>query len=283
MKTAVIAAIAGFACAGAAFAQSGSNIPAAAGLLGAPLLASQANASNYGAGPSGGQLSNGSSRLDAIYGTISGGTLNLLITGNLESNYNKMWIFFDTGAAGQNVLRDDNNDGGFNEIRNMRGMRFDAGFTPSQGMRIELGRPDIGNFVGIRGFSLPAMAGGAGGDVLTNSTSNLPLSDAAGAGLTMGWDNSGTGSSGFNFAINLGNFFGDANLSTIRVMAFVTNGGADNLSNQVLASGNSNYPSPQNWDWTAIAGDQFVTVVPAPGAAGLLVIGGILAGRRRRA
>jgi hypothetical protein len=48
---------------------------------------------------------NGGSELDAAYARVEGGTLYLLLTGNLESNFNKLNIFFDSQAGGQNVLQ----------------------------------------------------------------------------------------------------------------------------------------------------------------------------------
>ena len=280
--------VAGLATASSAMAQSGMNIPAAATTAGAPLLATQANSSNYGSTPSGGQASNGASRLDSAYGTISGGKLRLLLAGSLQANFNKMWVFFDTGAAGQSTLRNDNNDGGFNEINNLQGMTFDTGFTPSTGLRLEAG----GGFVGVNRFSLPASAGGTGGSVWnTSGIANLPVANIPGNfGVNLGWDNQATGASavpgsvtsGWNFEIDLAGFFGDAALSTIRVQTFITNGGGDNLSNQVLSSGNTNYPSPNGFQWSSVDGSQFFSVVPAPGAVALLGLGGLVAARRRR-
>lgn len=287
-KLLVVVAGSALALSSAAFAQSGANLVTSASSLGAPLLSTQTNASNYGAGLSGGQASSSGSRLDRAWGTISGGKLKLLIAGNLESNFNKMWIMFDDGTAGQSTLRGDNADGGFGEINGMDGMKFDAGFTPSRGIRIELG----GGFYGVRGFTLPNGVGGTGGDINTGGGfGSLPLSNVVGNnGVNFGWDNQGTNgagpgtvSSGWNFDIDLATYFGNASLSTIRVSTFITNGGANNLSNQVLGPGNTNYPNPNNFDWGTVAGDQFFTIVPAPGAAALLGLGALVAGRRRRA
>lgn len=281
-------ALAGLALSGSAFAQSGANIPAAAATAGAPLLATQVNSSNYGSAPSGGQASNGGSRLDTAYGTISGGKLRLLLSGSLEGNFNKMWVFFDDGTAGQSTLRGDNNDGGFNEINNLANMTFDTGFSPSSGLRLEVG----GGYVGINRFSLPASAGGAGSNVWNSSGFGaLPVANIAGnSGVNFGWDNQATGAtgtpgsitSGWNFEIDLAAFFGSASLGEIRVQTFITNGGGDNLSNQVLSPGNTNYPGTNGFQWSSVSGNQYFSVVPAPGAAALLGLGGLVAARRRR-
>src|SRR5690606_3226275 len=50
---------------------------------------------------------NGGSELDAAYARIQGGTLYLMLTGNLENNFNKLNIFIDSQAGGQNVLQND--------------------------------------------------------------------------------------------------------------------------------------------------------------------------------
>jgi hypothetical protein len=81
--------------------------------------------------PTAGQL-NGS-ELDAGYATISGGRLYLMLTGNLEPNFNKLEVFFDSKAGGENVMSGtpqyDYFDGSKWISQNMGGMTFDTGFT----------------------------------------------------------------------------------------------------------------------------------------------------------
>lgn len=52
------------------------------------------------------------SELNAAYVTVEGGTLYLMLAGNLESNFNKLNIFIDSKGGGQNVLQNDGNSGG---------------------------------------------------------------------------------------------------------------------------------------------------------------------------
>src|SRR4051812_39782489 len=59
---------------------------------------------------------NNQSELDAAYYHIEGGKLYVFLSGNLESNFNKMEVFFDTRAGGQNVMRADNPGIDFNQI-----------------------------------------------------------------------------------------------------------------------------------------------------------------------
>jgi hypothetical protein len=81
-------------------------------------------------------VSNGS-EIDALYAVVSGGTLYVMITGNLESNFNKLDLFFDTNpAVGQNRLLGTNPDVDFNGLNrlgeegtNGNGLTFDAGFA----------------------------------------------------------------------------------------------------------------------------------------------------------
>lgn len=71
------------------------------------------------------------SELDAGYLKIDNGKLYLMLSGNLESNFNKMVLFFDTRAGGQNMMRNDNPDIDFNQLNTRYvGMTFDTGFSP---------------------------------------------------------------------------------------------------------------------------------------------------------
>jgi len=90
---------------------------------------------------------NGGSEIDAVYGTVSGGFLNLFIAGNLESNFNKLEIFIDSEVGGVNVLDGANlptavdgycctlpspqnfPDPASGALQRMSGLTFDAGFT----------------------------------------------------------------------------------------------------------------------------------------------------------
>jgi hypothetical protein len=289
----VLSAMCVAALAGSAMAQSGSGIQAQAATAGAPLLAVQANPTQFG-NSSGTQGSNGGSELNAAWGTISGGRLKLFTTGNLEGNFNKLWFFMDSGAGGVSQLAGGYSDGGFNEINNMTGLTFDSGFTPERGIRLEVG----GGFFGVRGFTLN---GAPGFDIATGpGIGALPLGNVAGAaGVNFGWDNSNTlgvdggsaagaltADSGWAFDIDLAAYFGDASISEVRVMAFITSGDAGFASNQFLGSlpqGFGNLGNLGNTNLGNFDGNQYFTVVPAPGAFALLGLGGLIAGRRRRA
>jgi hypothetical protein len=82
--------------------------------------------------------------LDAAFGRIDGGTLYLLLTGNLQNNFNKLDVFIDSVPGGQNVILPDTNNSGPNPINDgwasgtgsppdhhgMAGLTFDVGFAP---------------------------------------------------------------------------------------------------------------------------------------------------------
>ena len=76
------------------------------------------------------------SEIDALYAKVQDGILYLVVAGNLESNFNKLEIFIDGVAGGQNRLRGNNPDVDFNGINRMgddgtgNGLTFDAAFAP---------------------------------------------------------------------------------------------------------------------------------------------------------
>lgn len=63
----------------------------------------------------------------------------LFLAGNMEGNFNKLVLFFDTQPGGQNVLRDNNVDISFNAVNNMAGITFDSGFEPDYWMDFNQG------------------------------------------------------------------------------------------------------------------------------------------------
>lgn len=249
------------------------------------LLATQNSATGFGNATGGGQDSAGGSELNQIFASIVGTTLELGITGNLEGNFNKMWIFFDGVAGGQNVLENDNADGGFGEINNLAGLTFDGGFTADRGMRIEIG----GGFWSVRGFDLIAKS--ATEIALGGGPGDLPLAAVTGGyGVSFGWDNSNvlgvdlvsaaaanTATTGWEFSIDMATYFGESP-SSVGISAFISNGDGGFLSNQVLpgTGGTGNLGNPAD---STIG---FVTAVPEPSSCLLLSLGGLLMIRRKR-
>ncbi len=147
----------------------GTTAPASDGTLsggdvGAPvLLATIDNSATNGVGgsPTGITIPNvdvaNGSELDGLYATVSGGKLYVLITGNLQTNFNKLDLFFDVNATeGQNTLRADNVDIDYNGLNRMGtggggdagrpGLTFDAGFTADYFIGITNGSFPVENY-----------------------------------------------------------------------------------------------------------------------------------------
>lgn len=264
-----------------AFVVDGTNIPSE----GLPLLATQDTPTGFGNATGGGQDSAGGSELNQLYGEIVGGTLNFAITGNLEGNFNKMWIFLDGVDGGESTLLNDNADGGFGEINNLAGLNFSGG-TPDHGFRFEIGS----GFYGINAFDLidntagVVTSGGGPGD--------LPLAGVVGGfGTTVGWDNSNilgvdgasaaganTATTGWEFSVDMATLFGEVP-SSVGITAFISSGDGTFISNQVLpgigGGGNLGAASGNTVGMT--------TVVPEPSSAlmALAASAGFLLRRRR--
>src|SRR5262245_1467137 len=47
------------------------------------------------------------SELDQVFAVVSGGRLNVLITGNLEDNFNRLEVFIDSTPGGVNTINGD--------------------------------------------------------------------------------------------------------------------------------------------------------------------------------
>ena len=66
--------------------------------------------------------------LDAAYGTIVSGRLYVLLTGNIEPNFNKINIFIDSQPGGENVLDGSLTYDFLDSSQNLGGLTFDTGF-----------------------------------------------------------------------------------------------------------------------------------------------------------
>ncbi len=96
-----------------------------------PPIVVQAVETQFGdAAPPGGL---GGSELDAAYATIVGNRLYLMFTGNQEPNFNKLEVFIDSVAGGENTLSNmpqyDFFNGSSWNSQNLGGLTFDTPFT----------------------------------------------------------------------------------------------------------------------------------------------------------
>ncbi len=221
------------------------------------------------------------SELDGAYATVSGNVLYLFLSGNLESNFNKLEIFFDTVGGGQGKLRGDNAGVDFNGLNRMgddgsgNGLRFDAGFEPDYWIGVTGGGGPYaiyanyavllaagggpGNYLGsANAASNGVLSGGTNPDniqVTVNNSNTLGVSGgcggASGAGVNTGWE----------LAIPL-SAIGNPSIC-FQVCAFVNGSGHDYLSNQVLSplpAGTCNLGDPRFVDFNQFDGPQHFDV-----------------------
>ena len=124
------------------------------------------------------RFANGGSEIDQLFATVMGGRLFVLVTGNLESNFNKLEVFIDSVPGGVNQLdganlpaRVDPYCCGLNPpsgaLQRMNGFRFDAGFEADRYLTFSNGVHSFGN-PGFSSWTLSAyyadLANGAAGD-----------------------------------------------------------------------------------------------------------------------
>lgn len=232
------------------------------------------------------------SELNAAYGVIEDDTLHLHVTGNIEANFNSLWLWLDTGVGGQNPIGFSSSSGGTNPdfgfggpiFDNLAGMRFDSGFEATHALWVQRG----GSTFDVRVVALGT--GNAGYGEFLNAFSGNTTGAASGLtpwNIDIAYDDSnnagisgGTGAAdaaaalavttGLEVAIPLASI--GAPTGAIAVMAQINNGDANFLSNQSLGGlpagtnnlggdGAGNFTGDVSGvDYGAFAGDQFFVV-----------------------
>ncbi len=208
------------------------------------------------------------SELNAAWAKFEGGNLNLVFTGNLH-DFNKLTVFFDTQAGGQNVIGPDTNNSGTNppndnwaeqfsgvgnnvSVNPGPGFTFDASFGADY---VFIARRDTGNTQFDVDFAV--VGGGAAafevaGDIFGLTAEGSAPNILPGFGIGVGADNSnlagvgGDGSSAANAAnaqavqtgteisIPLTSLGGLGLGDDIKISAFINGSNHDFLSNQFL-------------------------------------------------
>lgn len=211
----------------------------------------------------------GGSELDAGYATISGGRLYLMLTGNHEPNFNKLDIFIDSTAGGENALTGTPGYDFFNGSswisQNMNGLTFDASFGADYHLFSRWGSgtgPYEVDFINRNGGGSAQVPGssqagsnavglistgfiGAGdfGPNASASALSQPLFFAIdnnnNAGVTGGTNAANQAAAaavttGMEFSIDLADLGNPGNGDVIKIAAMINNGDHNYLSNQIL-------------------------------------------------
>ncbi len=240
-------------------------------------LAVQTVGTGYGDSNSGTQAANGS-ELDNIHARIVGDDLFIFLGGNLQDNFNKLTLFFDTKTGGQNQL---GSNGYF--LSTFNGMRFDSGVTPDYVLSLGAGGGPYTAYINF--LDIPSAGGGTNGafnnDYLgsaANGQGNITFPDASVGEI--GIDNSnilgvvgGNGaannadaaavSTGIEFRIPLSAIGSANNTGDIKIVAMIGNDNWSHISSQTLGglpSGSNNLGAPSAINFTTRTGNQFVTV-----------------------
>jgi hypothetical protein len=265
-------------------------------------LATQTINTGFGDSTVGDGTSGGGSELDAAYGVVQGGNLNVFLAGNFENNGNHVNLFVSDGRAGQSVLALPTTG----TMATMNGSVFSPGFQATYAL-------DANDYSGTTYVEEYTYAGPA---ALTGAyAGSIPLTGGIGTGTpgvaTIGFNdtnaagvnaNSGTAANaaaadavttGIEVSIPL-SALGNPT-SSIEVLADVNGGGDSYLSNQFLpglAVGTGNVggggpysgPTAGSFNFSNTPGEFFSGAVPEPASMSLL--GGValmLGARRRRA
>ncbi len=243
------------------------------------------------------QFGDNASELNAAYARIKDGMLYLMITGNLEDNFNKLSVFIDSSDA---VTANDYLSAGNDGTGVMDGMLFDVGFSPEYQLILRRGTFEGNDKFDVDFVDLVTPAFTQYFDILSFGTTGY---GSTGTGVNTSpiraaYDNSntagvtgGTGAAdqvaaaavttGLELCIDLADIGNPT--GSFKVMAMITSSDHSFVSNQILAG----LPAPQgnlgsdgagnpldppttefvSVDFNDFAGDQFFTVViPTPGS-----------------
>lgn len=242
-------------------------------------LAVQTVDTNFGDNTTGSQTLANGSELDNIHADIDGTDLVIFLGGNLQSNFDKLVLFFDSKTGGQNQLT-----GNGQYVGNMNGLRFDAGFLADYTLTVTCGNNPLevytnyapvptgsitGDFTGggpgrTQAINFNNVVAGAGSGLVSIDNSNVA---GVGSGTLATTGNPGAVSTGIEFRIPLTALGATVGGGDIKVHAHINNGGWNFLSNQVLGplpAPAANLGAPGAVNFNLITGLQYVTVANGP-------------------
>ena len=219
------------------------------------------------------------SEIDAGYAIISGDQLHIMLTGNLESTFNKIDIFIDAREGGQNTLRRDNPDVDYNGLNRMgddgagSGLTFDEGFEADFWVSMTCGGKEFATYGNAA--ELLTLGGGEGGYLGSGGAGEKGVIVATN-GMQLALNNSNTGgvgygeglgcgegvTTGIEISIPLSLFDWDGKAGDIteaKVCAFINNHEHAYVSNQVIGGlgGSANIGEPRGVNFSEITGLQY--------------------------
>jgi len=228
------------------------------------------------------------SELDAAYSVLLDDKLYLMITGNLEPNFNKLEIFIDSESGGQNKIISNLNPNNDNWAQKFDGFNFDLGFSADYLLIVRHGFGSTQLDLDFTELGVGGSGGMVGRFDPINSGNNGPFE--ASNGLVIGFNNTnsaGVGSNqgqlanqeqamlvrtGTELAIPLELIGSPKN--EIRICVMINGQGHDYLSNQFLGAmpewtgnlgtdglgGYVDNSSLRNIDLNDFEGDQFFVI-----------------------
>ena len=223
-------------------------------------------------------FANGSEQ-DAAFVAYDGNTMYLFLSGNLESNFNKLEVFIDAAPGGQNRLRGDNANVDFDGLNRMSDLNFDTGFEADYYLTFGGGDAGGGDYKLFGNFAtLPTLGGGVG-TFLGGTDESAYTAGPNALGIEFTIDNrnvagqqggcaagSGAGTfTGVEISIPLASIGNPGDC--IKITAFVNGSSHDFVSNQVLAPlvpGTCNLGEPHNVDFRTQPDDQFFGICDQP-------------------